>query len=179
MQRGRATQAEMAEDNEAYTPAASTVALPPGLVAGRGLGARSMEQFSPMASSVVLSHHLANMARRNEEYSPSASTASIVTVAVDDEEIEPRGDAEKTRVDLHHDLNATRVDLRQMVNTTRVDLSRPDMTRVDLALPGPNETVVDLFPTPDEQKKYPFLVEFGEDDPVNPKVRFIWIYDYM
>lgn len=28
----------------------------------------------------------------------------------------------------------------------------------------------DLFPTPDEQKKHPFLVEFDPDDAENPKV---------
>lgn len=28
----------------------------------------------------------------------------------------------------------------------------------------------ELYPSPDEQKKHPYLVEFGPDDPENPKV---------
>lgn len=37
------------------------------------------------------------------------------------------------------------------------------------------ETQVDLYPGPDEQKKQPFLVEFGPEDAMNPKVRVPWL----
>lgn len=29
----------------------------------------------------------------------------------------------------------------------------------------------DLYPGPDEKKKHPYLVEFDDNDPLNPKVR--------